>query len=101
MPIMEIKIIPVGTQSASVSEHVAYAVKVLANYNVQYELTPMGTIIEADSVDRLLEIAGQMHKAVLDDVVRVVTFIELDERKDKKLTVEGKLKSVREKLDLK
>ena len=98
MPIMEIKIIPLGTQSASVSEHVANAVKVLEQKNVRHQLTPMGTIIEADSVEQLLDVAAQMHKTTLRHIDRVVTFIELDERKDKKLTMEDKLKSVQEKL---
>ena len=100
MPIMEIKVIPLGTQSASVSEYVADAVKILEHNNVKYQLTPMGTVIEADSVERLLDVAGQMHKTVLHRLDRVVTFIELDERKDKKLTMEDKLRSIREKLDV-
>ena len=100
MPIMEIKIIPLGTQSSSVSKHVANAVKVLEDKNIRHQLTPMGTIIEADSVEQLLDVAGQMHKTVLHHLDRVVTFIELDERKDKKLTMEDKLKSVRQKLDI-
>ena len=98
MPIMEIKILPLGTQSASVSEHVVNAVKVLERSNVKHQLTPMGTVIEADSVEQLLDVAGQMHKTALRHLDRVVTFIELDERKDKKSTMEDKLKSVREKL---
>ncbi|MCK4881507.1 MAG: MTH1187 family thiamine-binding protein [Candidatus Omnitrophica bacterium] len=98
MPIMEIKIIPLGTQSASVSEHVANAVEVLQRNNIKYRLTPMGTVVEADSVERLLEMAGQMHKTALHHLDRVVTFIELDERKDRKATMEDKLKSVREKM---
>ena len=100
MPIMEIKVIPLGTQSASVSEYVADAVKILEHNNVKYQLTPMGTVIEADSVEQLLDVAGQMHKTVLHRLDRVVTFIELDERKDKKLTMEDKLRSIREKLDV-
>jgi len=42
--------------------------------------------------------AKQMHKAALSQINRVVTFIELDERIDKELTIEGKLKSAQEKL---
>ncbi|MCK5014893.1 MAG: MTH1187 family thiamine-binding protein [Candidatus Omnitrophica bacterium] len=98
MPIMEIKIIPLGTQSASVSEYVADTIKVLEHKKIQHQLTPMGTIIEADSVEQLFDVANQMHKTALHHLDRVVTFIELDERKDKKSTMEDKLKSVEEKL---
>ena len=59
----------------------------------------MGTIIEADTVERLFKIAGKMHYVVFSgEVKRVVTTIKIDERKDKKLTIEGKIKSVRQKM---
>lgn len=97
MPIMEIKILPLGTRSASVSEHVARAVKVVKDKDIKHQLTSMGTIMEADSVEQLFDVAREMHKTALGHVDRVVTFIELDERKDKALTMEGKLRSVQEK----
>jgi len=100
MPVMEISIVPLGTRTASVSQYVAKAVKVLEKYRgIKYQLTSMGTIIEANSVGQLLDVAGKMHKAVLrNKIKRVVTTIKIDDRKDKKLTAEGKIKSVRDKL---
>ena len=98
MPIMEVKILPLGTKTASVSEYVVNALKVLNKNDIKYELTSMGTIMEADSVEYLFDMAKQMHKAALSQINRVVTFIELDERIDKELTIEGKLKSAQEKL---
>jgi len=98
MPIMEVKILPLGTKTASVSEYVVNAVKVLNKNDIKYELTSMGTIMEADSVELLFDVAKQMHKAALSQIDRVVTFIELDERIDKELTIEGKLRSAQEKL---
>jgi len=98
MPIMEVKILPLGTKTASVSEYVVNAVKVLNKNDIKYELTSMGTIMEDDSVEVLFDVAKQMHKAALSQIDRVVTFIELDERIDKELTIEGKLRSAQEKL---
>ncbi|MBN2119750.1 MAG: MTH1187 family thiamine-binding protein [Candidatus Omnitrophica bacterium] len=100
MPIMEISIVPLGTGTASVSGHVANAVNVLKKQKgIKYELTSMGTIIEADSVRQLLAIAGKMHRTVLSDkVVRVVTTIKIDDRRDRKLTAKGKIKSVQKRL---
>jgi len=95
---MEVKILPIGTKTASVSDHVAGVVKILEKNGVKHELTPVGTVIEADTVDELLDLAKKMHEFTLNNVDRVVTFIELDDRKDKKLTMEGKIKSVKEKL---
>ena len=100
MPIMEISIVPLGTETASVSRYVADAVKMLKEQKgIKYELTSMGTIIEADSVGKLLVIAGKMHRAVLrDKIKRVVTTIKIDDRKDGKLTAKGKIKSVQKRL---
>jgi len=100
MPIMEISIVPLGTETVSVSRYVADAVKMLKEQKgIKYELTSMGTIIEADSVGKLLDIAGKMHRAVLrDKIKRVVTTIKIDDRRDRKLTAKGKIKSVQKRL---
>lgn len=100
MPIMEISIVPLGTRTASVSKYVAKAIKTLGNKRgIKYQLTSMGTIIEANSVEQLLDIAGKMHKAALSSKIkRVVTTIKIDDRKDKKLTAKGKIRSVQKKL---
>lgn len=100
MPIMEISIVPLGTRTPAVSKYIVKVLKVLkSEKSVKYQLTAMGTIIEASSLDKLLAIARKMHKTVLNgDVNRIVTTIKIDERKDKRLTIEGKLKSVRKKL---
>jgi uncharacterized protein (TIGR00106 family) len=96
MPIMEISIVPLGTETVSVSGYVANAVRMLKDKKgIKYELTSMGTIIEADSVGKLLDIAGKMHKTVLKDKIkRVVTTIKIDDRRDRKLTAKGKIESV-------
>ncbi len=100
MPIMEISVVPLGTESASVSKYIAEAVKALKKQKgIKYQLTSMGTIIEASSVGGLLNVAGKMHKAVLSGKIkRVVTTIKIDDRKDKKLTAKGKIKSVQKRL---
>ena len=99
MAIIEVSIIPLGTKTPSVSKHVAKALKVLKKEDVKYELTSMGTIIEGD-LGEILEIARKMHEAVLEseEVLRVLTTIKIDDRRDKPLSMEGKIKSVKEKL---
>lgn len=101
MPIMEISIVPVGTGSASVSRYVSEIIKVLqAEKNIEYTLTAMGTIISSESLDCLFKTAKKMHNVLLKNksINRVVTSIKIDDRKDKKLTIAGKIKSVSEKL---
>jgi uncharacterized protein (TIGR00106 family) len=98
MVIMEISVIPMGTETPSISEYVTEAVKVLEREGIKYELTAMGTIVEGE-LEKLLELATKMHRAVINKgALRVVTTIKLDDRRDKPLSIEGKVKSVREKL---
>ena len=99
MAIMEITVVPLGTSSPSVSRYVAGAVRVLREAkDVRYELTPMGTVVEGET-DRLLELAAQMHRTPFAaGAVRVVTTVKIDERRDKPVTMSGKVAAVREKL---
>ncbi len=97
---MEISIVPLGTKTASVSKYVASSIEVLTKEKgIKYELTSMGTIIEAVSVERLLDVASKMHNKMLNNrIKRVVTTIKIDERRDEKLTMAKKVKSVQKKL---
>ena len=79
MPIMEINILPLGTESASVSKHIKGALDTLKEKSeIQYQITAMETIIEACSVNTLLNIAKKMHKSALAGITRVVTSIKID-----------------------
>ena len=99
MAIVEISVIPLGTKKPSVSKYVADALRILEKEkNIKYELTSMGTIIEGD-LKKVLDLAVKMHGAVFDkEVLRVITIIKIDDRRDKPLSIEGKVKSVQEKL---
>jgi uncharacterized protein (TIGR00106 family) len=99
MAMIDISIVPVGTGSPSVSEFVAGAVKIVRSEpGIKYRLTPMNTVIEGD-LEQLLSLAKKMHdSAFTAGAVRVVTTIRIDERHDKPLTMEGKVKAVENKL---
>ena len=99
MALIKVSIIPVGTGTTSISQYVARAVEVLqGEKDIKYELTAMGTIIEGD-LERLLTLARRMHEAVFDaGVVRAVTIIEIDDRRDKTSSMSGKIESVKKKL---
>lgn len=99
MATMGISIVPVGTGSPSVSTYVANAVKILnQEKDIKYELTAMLTIVEGD-LDRLLDVAKKMHLSAFEaGAQRVVTSIRIDDRRDKPVTIEGKIRSVKNKL---
>jgi uncharacterized protein (TIGR00106 family) len=99
MAIIDISVVPVGTGKPSVSDYVAGAVKLLQKEpGIKYELTAMNTIIEGD-LSKLLALAQKMHDSAFDaGAKRVVTTIRIDERRDKPLTIQGKIKAVKDKL---
>ena len=99
MAIIKVSIIPLGTGAPSVSQYIARAVAVLqGEKDIKYELTAMGTIIEGD-LDRLLTLARKMHEAVFDaGVMRALTIIEIDDRRDKTSSMSSKIESVKKQL---
>ncbi|MBP1764499.1 MAG: hypothetical protein H6Q65_1557 [Firmicutes bacterium] len=99
MAIIEVTIAPLGTGSPSVSRYVAECHKVLTQEEgIKYQLTPMSTIIEGD-LDRILAVVRKMHEVPFHaGAVRVSTSIKIDDRRDKEMTMEGKIRSVNEKL---
>ncbi len=101
MAVVEVTIIPLGTASPSVSQYVAGCHKVLKQAtDLKYQLTPMSTIIEGD-LERILEVIRQMHETPYNEgAQRVSTTIRIDDRRDKKLTMEGKIKAVEDKVSL-
>jgi uncharacterized protein (TIGR00106 family) len=91
MAVVEISVIPLGTKTPSVSKYVAEALKVLEKEGMKYELTSMGTIVEGD-LNKILDLVKKMHETVFDkEVQRVVTIIKIDDRRDKPLSMEGKV----------
>jgi len=99
MAIVEVSVVPLGTEKPSVSKYVARAIKVLQQEkDITYEITAMGTIIEGD-LDRILAAAKKMHEVVFaEGATRVLTTIKIDERRDKPQTMKAKLDSVKRKL---
>ncbi len=101
MAIVDVTIIPIGTNSPSVSHFVADIHEVLKKYEdkVKYQLTPMSTIIEGE-LPVLFEVIQAIHEVPFEaGVQRVATNIRIDDRRDKKTTLDGKLASVNEKLN--
>ncbi|MBB6217028.1 uncharacterized protein (TIGR00106 family) [Anaerosolibacter carboniphilus] len=99
MAIVETTIVPLGTATTSISHYVAACHKVLQEQKgIQYQLTPMGTIIEGD-LDLILQAIRKMHEVPFQEgALRVSTTIKIDDRRDKAASMEGKVNAVQEKL---
>jgi uncharacterized protein (TIGR00106 family) len=95
MIIAEISVVPLGTQTPSVSPYVARAVDELRKLGLQPELTAMGTIFEADDIALILEAFKAVHESVFaQGAIRVVTTLKIDERRDKVGSIQQKIHSV-------
>ena len=93
--VAEISIIPIGTGDTGLSRYIAACLDVLeGKKGISYRLTPMGTIIEG-SLDKVLETVHKMHEVPFNKgASRVVTFIKIDDRRDKSSTMADKIESV-------
>ncbi|MEK0313896.1 MTH1187 family thiamine-binding protein [Cohnella sp. 56] len=100
MAIVQVTIVPLGTGSTSVSAYVAAVERVLAQAGetIKHQLTPMSTIIEGE-LDEVLAVVRRMHETPFENgALRVSTTITIDDRRDKRGTMEQKMKAVTDKL---
>lgn len=98
MAIVAVNMVPLG-MGPSVSKYVAAAEKVIVNKpGIKRELGPMFTTLEGDLDEIMTAIREMQEEVFAAGVDRVVTTIKIDDRRDKKSTMEGKLESVNTKL---
>ncbi len=98
MAIVEISVVPLGTESPSISKYVAQCQEVLESQSqVYYTLTPMGTILEGD-LDQCLALVKKLHETPFNSKAqRVTTTVKIDDRRDKQGSMDQKISSVQSK----
>ncbi|ARJ49852.1 MTH1187 family thiamine-binding protein [Staphylococcus lutrae] len=102
MAIVDIVVIPIGTKGPSVSHYIAEMQVKLEAFKqegkIDYQLTPMNTLIEGELPD-LLEVVQAIHELPFNHGLdRVCTNIRIDDRRDKKRKMQEKLESVKKHL---
>ena len=80
----------------SMAEDVAAAIEAIDEFDVEYETTPMGTIMEADEVGEILAATEAAHEAI--DADRVSTFLKIDDKRAVDSSAAEKVESVEEHL---
>jgi len=88
---------PLG-KGESVSKYVAKVVDIVDESGLPYVLTPMGTIIEGEDWDEVMDVLKRGFEALKKDCNRVSIIMKIDYRKGKKGRLVQKVKSVQEKL---
>ena len=99
MAVVELTLVPIGTQKTSCSPYVAAAYDAVKdNDKVEIRLNPMGTVLEGD-IDELFACVRKMQEAVFEaGAERVYSVLKVDDRRDKKASLDQKVNSVMEKL---
>ena len=94
MIIAELSITPLG-EGTSVSRYVKIALQTLKESGVKFETNAMATVIECENIEKLFELVKKAHNSVLKaGAKRVITSLKIDDRRDRKATIETKLDSV-------
>ena len=97
--IAQVTVVPLGTATPSLSSYVADVEKVLKKHTrIKTLLTPMATILEGDLEEILIAVREMHETPFLKGAQRVSTRISIDDRRDKKLSMTGKIEAVKEKL---
>ena len=82
----------------SVSEYVSRIIKMFKESEINYQLTPMGTIFEVERIEEATEIINKAYKQLESDCNRVYTTIKMDIRKNKNNRMKQKIESVMNKI---
>ena len=93
--IARLEITPIREQH--MSEEIARAVTELEDFDVEYEITPVGTVIEAEDVGEIYDAAKAAHEAV--DVERVITDLEVDDHRPRDQHAESRVEAVEREMD--
>ena len=93
--IAELVVAPFGV-GTSLSKYVKESVKVIDRFpGIRVQHTPMSSIIEADSLDQILEVTRNAHERMFKaGAQRVSTLLRIDDRRDKPRTMEDKTKAI-------
>jgi uncharacterized protein (TIGR00106 family) len=99
MAIVAVSIAPSGMPGTSLSAYVAEAERVIRDDGrVKFRLDPMFTTMQGD-LHVCLEIVEKMHEALFKmGAPRVGTVIKIDDRRDKVVDMDDKVRAVEERL---
>jgi uncharacterized protein (TIGR00106 family) len=88
---------PLG-KGESVSKYVARVVDVVDRSGLSYVLTPMGTIIEGESWDEVMEVLKKGFEELKKDCPRVSITMKIDYREGRSGRIRSKVESVENKI---
>lgn len=94
MVLAQLSIAPVGV-GISLSRYVKIVLDVLRENKIRFETNDMATVIETENLETLFNVVKEAHNAVIDaGAQRVITEVKIDDRRDKKVRLGSKIKSL-------
>jgi len=93
----DFSVTPLGHGETSIGSYVASAVAAMNGVKgLKCEITPMGTVMEADSLEIILEGVKVAHEALIaKGILRVESTLRIDDRRDKPRTMKNKVDAVK------
>ena len=89
-------ILPVGGETTECKDYVTAAVQSIKDSGLNYQLTGMGTQIEADNLEELYSAIADAQQAIFElGIGRVYSIIKIDDRRDvENRTLDAKVDTV-------
>ena len=89
-----------ATRTTSASFYIAKAIESIQNIeNLRYEINSMGTVLESDNIEIIYAATKKMMDTVHNlGIDRVEVVIKIDSRRDKHVTMEEKIDSIKKHL---
>lgn len=85
-------------KGSSVSEYVSKIIKMFKEGNVTYQLTPMGTLFETETMKEALKIVQDAYNILEPHTERIYSVVKFDVKKNKSGIMNQKLNSVESKI---
>jgi len=95
--LVEFAIFPTDS-TESKSSFVARVLDIVDRSGLSYKITPMGTIIEGESVGEIFSVIEKAYEELQIDCNRIYSVIKIDYRKGPSERIDKKISSVEEKL---
>ncbi|MBS3782144.1 MAG: MTH1187 family thiamine-binding protein [Candidatus Thermoplasmatota archaeon] len=92
----EFSIVPLD-KGVSLSEYVSKVIDIVDKSELDYQLTPMGTVVEGEW-NKVMNLISECHKEMRKYSDRIETKIIIDDRKGANNRLTGKIESVEKRL---
>ncbi len=94
--IADFNIVPMGLEETSISHYVGAVIQAIMRIKgLEIEITPMGTIMEAEDIETILNAVRIAHKTLVDKrIMRIFSTIRIDDRRDKPRNRKDKINAV-------